>query len=562
LKKNNSRLSIYIRTASAFFAFYLVMMIITSLILANNYKDNMTENEQRAVEQLNNIMTQDIYNYYIQYPNNSDISSNEISNLYQSMGAIQSNLEYKHIYIRASLYNGLNELLAKTGNVLLFENYVTDKEGKALNKGVLKSINLDDYMTQDEIIKLISKWHYGTAGTAQIAGYDGKNNVIPKKIDLYNQLFGGTVVSEKVFEPKNISGLELKTYAQGICSAFFEWMDGEARLMNSKTLERYKYCDVIEKPSLDLWLNKGILNSGTTKGNIFECYRSELILNGTKKDIHSYYINCGLVFFPLEVAVNSLIPTYILCFIFVLILIIFLSNRLIKIYEQQQKSENNRRDLTNAIAHELKTPLGIIRNYSEGLKEKIVEDKKDYYLDVIIDETEQMDKMVLEMLDLSKLEANAYKQKLEQFSLKDLVLKKIERYINILEEKQININFICDEDYKIIADITSFEQIISNFLSNAINHTPVGKNIKISIESPKNNVVFSIENQGEHIPQDQMPKIWDSFYKVDNSRERTNGGTGLGLAIAKNYLWLHNAHYGCENTDYGVRFWFSINSSI
>ena len=185
---------------------------------------------------------------------------------------------------------------------------------------------------------------------------------------------------------------------------------------------------------------------------------------------------------------------------------------------------------------------------------------KDYYLDVIIDETEQMDKMVLEMLNLSKLEANAYKLKLEQFSLKDMVLKKIDRYKNILEEKQINISIKCNEDYKITADMTSFEQIISNFISNAINHTPVGKAIKINIENVKNDVLFSIENNGEHIPQDQISKIWDSFYKVDNSRERKNGGTGLGLAIAKNRLRLHNATYGCENIADGVRFWFSVNS--
>ena len=181
---------------------------------------------------------------------------------------------------------------------------------------------------------------------------------------------------------------------------------------------------------------------------------------------------------------------------------------------------------------------------------------------MIIDETEQMDKMVLEMLNLSKLEANAYKLKLEQFSLKDLVVKKIERFKNILDEKQINMNFICDEDYKIIADLTSFEQIISNFISNAINHTPVGKNIKILIESENNKVLFSIENQGEHIPQEKISKIWDSFYKIDSSRERTNGGTGLGLAIAKNHLKLHNAQYGCENTDDGVEFWFRVSWRI
>lgn len=561
MKKNNSHLRIYIRTASVFLAFYLVMMIVITYLYSNDIRKNMQEKTNAGIQILD-INVMDYAQQYLENKANGNknvTSVNYIENLYQQMSNVMRNLATENIYIRANLYDGKDNFIAKTGNVLFFEDYISIGNGRL--PGSHKFIPLDEFMSQDQINKLFYGNNLWYNIVAKITGYETNSYVIPQKIQLYDSYGNEKVSIEKTFNHKNVNGLKLVEYPRDYAEADFERI-GQSGIITQTMHDRYSYCDMLAKPSLDLFRKEGSGFSGPIKDNVFKGTQAGILMRGGFRDSTSCYMNYGIVYYPLEVAIPQLTSVYILCFIFVLILIILLSKRLTKIYKQQTQLENNRRDLTNAIAHELKTPLGIIRSYSEGLKEKIAEDKKDYYLDVIIDETEQMDKMVLEMLDLSKLEANAYKLHSEQFSLKDLVLKKIERYKNILEEKQININFVCDEDYKIIADITSFEQIISNFISNAINHTPVGKNIKISIESVKNDVLFSIENQGEHIPQDQMPKIWDSFYKVDNSRERKNGGTGLGLAIAKNHLRLHNAHYGCENTADGVRFWFSINSSI
>lgn len=219
--------------------------------------------------------------------------------------------------------------------------------------------------------------------------------------------------------------------------------------------------------------------------------------------------------------------------------------------------EKNRRELTSAIAHELKTPLGIIRTYGEGLKEKIAEDKKDHYLDIIIDETYRMDKMVLEMLDLSKLEAKAYKLKRELFCVNDLVEKIIKKNEKLFNDKNIYVNYESDKKYNLNADYTRMEQVVDNLISNAIYHTAESKIINVKLKDE----TISIENEGEHIQKDKINLIWDTFYRIDNSRDRSERRTGMGLAIVKNILQLHNMDFGVENTSQGVRFWFKITEN-
>lgn len=206
----------------------------------------------------------------------------------------------------------------------------------------------------------------------------------------------------------------------------------------------------------------------------------------------------------------------------------------------------------------MKTPLCIIQSYSEGLKEKIAEDKRDHYLAVIIDETNRIDNMVIEMLDLAKLESNTNELVFEKFSLEKLTEKILGRQSKIISEKGITINHNYTNDAQISADLIRIEQVLSNFIWNAINHTPNQGKITIIISCEDNTHLFSIENEGEKIPPQHIIKIWDAFYKIDKSRIRSKGGTGLGLAIVKNILILHKAEYGVVNTDTGVLFWFKI----
>lgn len=225
-----------------------------------------------------------------------------------------------------------------------------------------------------------------------------------------------------------------------------------------------------------------------------------------------------------------------------------------------QTAEENRRQLTSHIAHELKTPLAIIHSYTEGLKEHIAEEKRDQYLDTILSETERMDAMVMEMLDLSRLEAGKVTLTRTAFSLGALVQTVYDTFSALAQEKQLQVQLSLSDDATVLADEARIEQVLRNFLSNAVRYTPEGGTVHIKTSTQyirlRKTVSFCVENSGHHFSQQELEKLWDSFYQADPSR--SSRGTGLGLAICKNIISLHGGTCGAKNTDLGVEFQFTL----
>lgn len=223
-------------------------------------------------------------------------------------------------------------------------------------------------------------------------------------------------------------------------------------------------------------------------------------------------------------------------------------------------AEENRRQMTSNIAHELKTPLAIIHSYTEGLKEHIAEEKRDQYLDTILAETERMDAMVMEMLDLSRLEAGKVTLTRTEFSLSALTQTVYDTFSALAEEKQLQVQLILSDDTLVLADEARIEQVIRNLLSNAIRYTPEGGTVHIRTEArrsgKRHSVVFRVENSGHRFSRETLQKLWETFYRADPSR--SSKGTGLGLAICKNIVSLHGGRCEARNTDLGVEFSFIL----
>ena len=229
--------------------------------------------------------------------------------------------------------------------------------------------------------------------------------------------------------------------------------------------------------------------------------------------------------------------------------------------EYAKDAEQNRRQMTSNVAHELKTPLAVIHSYAEGLKEHIAEDKRDKYIDVILAESEHLDDMVLELLDLSRLEAGKVKLALDSVSLIDLTHNVFERLDMAAQAKELNITFDLPEACTIQADEARIKQVIENFASNAVKYTPVGGNIRVTVSRQEFRTrpaatTFAIENDSPPLSDEALSKVWETFYRTDDSR--SGGGTGLGLAIAKNIVELHGGTCGVRNTETGVEFKFTI----
>ena len=229
--------------------------------------------------------------------------------------------------------------------------------------------------------------------------------------------------------------------------------------------------------------------------------------------------------------------------------------------EKERQIDEMRKEFISSVSHELRTPLSVIHGYAEGLVSNVVESEEDkhFYCDVIIKETNKMNKLVKDLLNLSQIETGHFQIEKSEFNLTSLIEYILNKYKAAFLEQNIKIQFEVDESLFVSADIVRIEQIITNYLNNAINHVDSNKIIKINKSIKKDIIRINVFNSGKHIPEDCLEKIWKSFYKVDKARTRAYGGYGLGLSIVKAIADLHNTKCGVDNLEGGVSFWFEID---
>lgn len=228
--------------------------------------------------------------------------------------------------------------------------------------------------------------------------------------------------------------------------------------------------------------------------------------------------------------------------------------------QKSQKIDEMRQSLIANISHDLKTPLAIIQGYAEGLKENISESEedRDFYCNVIIEEAERMNKLVRQILNLSQLELGTVKPEMDNIEIRAFVDAIYEKFNLIFSEKEIEaFNEVMETI--VIADVDMLSQVFVNLITNATDHTPPGGKIITSCDYHDNKIRVYVYNEGSHLDEEELEKVWLSFYKVDKARTRTYGGTGLGLTIVKTIIEAHNNRYGAENRDDGVVFWFELD---
>jgi len=231
--------------------------------------------------------------------------------------------------------------------------------------------------------------------------------------------------------------------------------------------------------------------------------------------------------------------------------------------EHERRIDEMRKEFISNVSHELKTPIALIQGYAEGLRVNIVEDEdsKNYYCDVIGDEANKMNKMVKELLDLSQIESGYFNLERQDFDMNKLVSRVISKFEPILKENNIHLNVAEEESCLVNGDIFRIEQVLLNYLNNAINHIDERKQLIIKLAKLDGKVRVSIFNSGATIPEESIDKIFISFYKVDKARTRSYGGTGLGLSIVRAIQEMHNNAYGLINQADGVEFYFDVDQA-
>ncbi|WP_259417872.1 sensor histidine kinase [Bacillus toyonensis] len=236
-------------------------------------------------------------------------------------------------------------------------------------------------------------------------------------------------------------------------------------------------------------------------------------------------------------------------------------NQLQQDIEKEKQLENTRKEFIAGVSHELKTPLSIMKSCISILEDGVASNKKDYYFKAMSKEVDKMDMLIIDMLELAKFESGTYKMKMNVFHIDEMIDYICEQLTSDITAKQLHVH---KQIFKIgvVANPHRIEQVITNFITNAIRYTPEHENIIISTIEENERVKVCIENKGAHIAPEHLEKIWDRFYRGDTSRQRSKGGTGLGLAISKNILDLHGVEYGVLNTEDGVLFFFHLNKDV
>lgn len=226
------------------------------------------------------------------------------------------------------------------------------------------------------------------------------------------------------------------------------------------------------------------------------------------------------------------------------------------------KTDELRRDLIANVSHDLKTPLTMIKAYAEMSmdlhSDKPEKQKED--MNIIISETDRLSLLVGDILDLSKMESHIAELHLEEFDIIALTEEILKRYQLYQELENYKFEFKHKtKTLKVTADKQKIEQVIYNLINNAVQYTGDDNRIIISITSTKDNVLVEIKDTGKGIKDEDLPYIWDRYYKNKKKHKRNLIGTGLGLSIVKNILEAHKFPYGVHTKlDQGTTFYFEI----
>lgn len=230
--------------------------------------------------------------------------------------------------------------------------------------------------------------------------------------------------------------------------------------------------------------------------------------------------------------------------------------------EKKTQIDEMRKEFLNNVSHELKTPIALIQGYAEGLRDNINDDEesREFYCEVIQDEAAKMNRLVKKLLTLNQLEFGNDQVNMERFDLISLIRGIVQASDILIQQKDAQVLFDDSKAVYVWGDEYKVEDVVTNYLTNALNHLDFENMIEIRVTETNGIVTTSVFNTGEPIPQEDLDKIWDKFYKVDKARTREYGGSGIGLSIVKASMESMNQRYGVQNFDNGVAFWFTLEA--
>ena len=230
---------------------------------------------------------------------------------------------------------------------------------------------------------------------------------------------------------------------------------------------------------------------------------------------------------------------------------------------EQHRLEKLRSDFIANVSHELRTPIAMLQGYSEAILDEVVttEEDRNEMIRIIYDESQRMGRLVSELLDLARMEAGHMMLNTETYPLNTVFERITQKFAQVAKEKHVNLTFSSEfESHEtVVVDEDRIEQVLTNLIDNAIRHTLENGTVSVKVEREETFVKVLVQDSGVGIPQEDLPYVFERFYKADKARTRSKGGTGLGLAIARNIVKAHSGNIMVDSVEgQGTTFTFYL----
>lgn len=536
----------------------LIAIFIVIYLVANGLI--LTFEAERICEEYHRDIINNTDIVYFLRMNNATEQEDFIQQVYNVISKAE---RYPDVGFYCVLKDREGNIYAEDQNFIIVEKTYDTEDGEKYDRRIL--LLGDDFVSDDE-----------NARISFINGSFSKLEIIGKCDDTYiylDELKWIDLMDEKTYSyiPKDKQAVKDKElvdfeywagtrfygkdvigdkYYLGINSDCFIYSDwNRVKELNSEAKEicNQVYEDFISK--------KNTIDT-RVEGDLFTYY-----IAGTGSLDDTYAMPFVYVFHPYSIAFYNLSTFFYISFCVGWMIMWLIYCMIDKMYKQHVAYEINRQTLTRGIAHELKTPLAIAKGYVESWE--YIEDKdRPEAAGIMIEEIDHMNKMVMDLLELSHLEAKVKKVNLETVDIHQLTVSVLKRMEPLIQERKLEVVLEARDENKaeqeilVESDLEMMRTVLENFISNAIKYAR--KKITISIFEKGKKIRFEIANDGKEIGLDSIKNIWNEFYRTENAENSRTEGTGLGLAITKNILELHNAKYGCKRFGGYNIFWFEM----